>query len=58
LFGGPRFAFIKEQSFVYQLGINPAYPNQTASAEVTGDMDQINKTIISIMKCLTFYGIL
>jgi outer membrane protein OmpA-like peptidoglycan-associated protein len=48
LFGGPRFAFIKEQSFVYQLGINPAYPNQTASAEVTGDMDQINKTIISM----------
>lgn len=48
LFGGPRFAFIKEQSFVYQLGINPAYPNQTASPEIIGDFDQINKTIISM----------
>ena len=48
LFGGPRFAFIKEQSFVYQLGINPAYPDQTASPEVIGDFDQINKTIISM----------
>lgn len=48
LFAGPRFAFIKEQSFVYQLGINPAYPNQTPTAEETGDLDQINKTIISM----------
>jgi outer membrane protein OmpA-like peptidoglycan-associated protein len=48
LFGGPRFAFIKDQSFVYQLGINPAYPDQTASPEVIGDFDQINKTIISM----------
>ena len=47
-FAGPRFAFIKEQSFVYQLGINPAYPNQTPTAEETGDLDQINKTIISM----------
>jgi hypothetical protein len=39
LFAGPRFAFIKEQSFVYQLGINPAYPNQTPTAEETGDLD-------------------
>jgi outer membrane protein OmpA-like peptidoglycan-associated protein len=48
LFGGPRFAFIKDQSFVYQLGINPAYPDQTASPEVIGDFDQINKTIVSM----------
>lgn len=48
LFGGPRFAFIKEQSFVYQLGINPAYPTQTKGPEVTGDLDQVNKTIISL----------
>ena len=48
LFGGPRFAFIKEQSFVYQLGINPAYPNQSPSPEITGDFDQVNKTIISM----------
>jgi len=39
LFGGPRFAFIKDQSFVYQLGINPAYPDQSASPEITGDLD-------------------
>lgn len=48
LFGGPRFAFINDQSFVFQLGINPAYPDQSASPEITGDLDQINKTIISM----------
>lgn len=48
LFAGPRFAFIKEQSFDYQVGINPAYPSQTASPEVTADLDRINKTIISM----------
>lgn len=48
LFGGPRFAFINEKSFVYQLGINPAYPSQSTSPEVTGDFDQVNQTIISM----------
>lgn len=45
---GPRFAFIKRQYFVYQLGVNPAYPNQTVSAEIIGNFDKFNKTIISM----------
>lgn len=48
LFGGPRFAFIRDQSFTYQLGINPAYPNQAVSPEVKGDLSDIHKTIVSM----------
>jgi outer membrane protein OmpA-like peptidoglycan-associated protein len=48
LFGGPRFAFIKDQSYTYQLGINPAFPNQAISPEVKGDLSNINKSIISM----------
>ncbi|MFI0491192.1 OmpA family protein [Flavobacterium sp.] len=48
LFGGPRFAFIRDQSFTYQLGINPAYPTQAVSPEVKGDFSEVNKSIISM----------
>lgn len=48
LYGGPRLAFNLDKSFAYQLGINPAYPNQAASPEVTGDLDNIEKTLISM----------
>jgi outer membrane protein OmpA-like peptidoglycan-associated protein len=48
LFGGPRFAFNLDKSFNYQLGINPAYPNQEASPEVKGDLSDVKKTIISM----------
>ena len=48
LYGGPRLAFNRDKSFTYQLGINPAYPNQAASPEVKGDLSDINKTIISM----------
>ena len=48
LFGGPRLAFSKDKSFTYQLGINPAYPNQAPSPEVKGDLSDVNKTIISM----------
>ena len=48
LFGGPRFAFVRDQSFTYQLGINPAYPDQAPSAAVKGDFSDVNKTIISM----------
>jgi hypothetical protein len=30
LYGGPRLAFNLDKSFTYQLGINPAYPDQEA----------------------------
>jgi outer membrane protein OmpA-like peptidoglycan-associated protein len=48
LYGGPRLAFNMNKSFVYQLGINPSFPLQTASPEVTGDFDNVNKTLISM----------
>ena len=48
LFGGPRFAFNVDKSFNYQLGINPAYPDQAASPEVKGDLSDVRKTIISM----------
>lgn len=48
IYGGPRFAFNVDKSFEYQLGANPAYPNQVAPAEVTGDLDNVKKTLISM----------
>lgn len=48
LYGGPRLAFNLDKSFEYQLGINPAFPNQTPSAAVTGDLDNVEKTLISM----------
>ncbi|TDD98429.1 OmpA family protein [Flavobacterium cellulosilyticum] len=48
LYGGPRLAFNMDKSFTYQLGINPAFPNQTPSPEVKGDLSDIKKTIISM----------
>jgi outer membrane protein OmpA-like peptidoglycan-associated protein len=48
LYGGPRLAFNMDKSFTYQLGINPAYPNQAPSPEVKGDLSDVNKTIISM----------
>ena len=48
LFGGPRLAFNMDKSFRYQLGINPAFPNQAPTPEVKGDLSDMNKTIISM----------
>ena len=48
LYGGPRFAFNLDKSFTYQLGVNPAYPNQVIPSEVTGDLDNVEKTLISM----------
>ncbi|UQD56673.1 OmpA family protein [Flavobacterium sp. K5-23] len=48
MFGGPRLAFIKDQSYTYQLGVNPAFPNQAVSPEVKGDFSDVNKTVISM----------
>jgi hypothetical protein len=36
-----------DKSFTYQLGINPAYPDQEATRS-KGDFDKIEKTIISM----------
>ena len=48
LYGGPRLAFNMDKSFTYQLGVNPAFPNQAVSAPVTGDFSEIKKTIFSM----------
>jgi hypothetical protein len=44
LYGGPRLAFNLDKSFTYQLGINPAYPDQEATCS-KGDFDKIEKQL-------------
>lgn len=48
LYGGPRLAFNMDKSFTYQLGTNPAFPDQEANPAVKGDFDNVNKTIVSM----------
>lgn len=48
LYGGPRLAFNLDNSFTYQLGINPAFPNQAPTPAVTGEFSEIEKTIVSM----------
>lgn len=48
LYAGPRFAFNLDKSFVYQLGVNPNYPEQEESPEVTGDFSDMNPFILSM----------
>ncbi|MDI5897554.1 OmpA family protein [Flavobacterium yafengii] len=48
LYGGPRLAFNMDKSFTYQLGINPAFPDQEPTPAVTSEFDKIEKTILSM----------
>lgn len=48
LFGGPRFAFNTASSFTYQLGINPAYPDQAATPEVKDNFSRTYSSLISM----------
>ncbi len=48
MYAGPRFAFNLTKGFSYQLGINPAFPNQPASPAVAGDFSDINNNLISM----------
>lgn len=48
LYGGPRLAFNLDKSFTYQLGINPALPNQAVSPEINGDFSDVRQTIVSM----------
>jgi outer membrane protein OmpA-like peptidoglycan-associated protein len=48
IYGGPRFAYNIEKSFAYQLKANPDYPGQVVSAEVKGDLSNVNQTLISM----------
>jgi len=48
IYAGPRFAFNMSKSFTYQLGLNPAIPNQAITPAVEGDFSDINNNIISM----------
>ena len=48
VYGGPRLAFNLDKSFVYEQGINPAFPAQTPNPDVTGDFSDVEKTILSM----------
>ncbi len=48
LYAGPRFAYNIAKSFTYSLGINPAYPDQEPTPDVTGDFSDMNETQISM----------
>ena len=47
-YAGPRIALNMESSFTYQQGINPAFPDQIAEPDVTGDFSHVEKTIFSL----------
>ena len=48
LYAGPRFALNMSKSFTYKLGLNPAYPDQLPTADVTGDFSNVNSSLISM----------
>lgn len=48
LFGGPRMAFNLNKSFRYKIGINPALPEQAPTPDVTGDISDVHKTLLSM----------
>jgi len=48
IYGGPRLAFNMNNNFMYQQGINPAYPEQVADPEVNGVFSNTNKSLISM----------
>ena len=48
LFGGPRFSFIQNKSFVYQQRTNPDYPSQIQSPEIKGEMSSVKEFTTSM----------
>ncbi|MBA4411445.1 MAG: flagellar motor protein MotB [Odoribacter sp.] len=48
IYGGPRLAFNVDKRFLYEQGINPAYPNQPATPDVNGVFSDMNKSVISM----------
>ena len=48
LFGGPRLAFNVDKSFTYKLGKNPAFPEQQATPDVTGDLSDVHQALLSM----------
>ncbi|MHC2993422.1 flagellar motor protein MotB, partial [Pontibacter sp. HJ8] len=48
LMGGPRLAFNVKKEFRYELGINPAYPDQEKNPVVNGDLSDVKQTLLSM----------
>ncbi len=48
LYGGPRFAFNLNKSFTYELGINPAFPDQEPTPDVNGDFGDTKSSLVSM----------
>jgi len=48
LYGGPRIALTQSKRFVYSLGINPDFPDQTPSAEIVDDFSKVYKSMITM----------
>lgn len=48
LYAGPRFAYNYEKDFIYQLGVNPQFPEQVISPEVKGEFSDMKKLLISM----------
>ncbi len=48
LYAGPRLAFLMSKSFTYKHGINPAYPEQEITPDLTGDFDNMKNMLISM----------
>ena len=47
LYAGPRFALSQSKSFTYKVGINPNFPTQTPTPDVTADFSDVKSTLIS-----------
>jgi len=48
IYGGPRFAINLTKSFKYELGINPDFPNQLPTPDVTGDLSDVRSALVSM----------
>lgn len=48
LMGGPRVAFNVKKDFTYQLGVNPAYPDQEKNPAEKGELSDVKETLLSM----------
>ena len=48
IYTGPRFAFVRDQSFEYTQSQNPEFPNPTQDINKTGDFSEMNSMLISM----------
>jgi outer membrane protein OmpA-like peptidoglycan-associated protein/opacity protein-like surface antigen len=48
LYGGPRLGFNLSKGYTYQMGVNPAYPDQELSPAVKGDFSYVRSNLVSM----------